>query len=179
MTTRMTKQQILNVNAEQAKTIHKLREECRHNQQIINQMLHDKKDPDLQAEIRTVGSSVVDVALRCTKLEKNYERHVEDHLRWLEERAEDLNRIDSACARMEERLASLTPSDKGTPDVAPNQDPFLAHEALDRTCMVQEIIDSQLLEHPWILAEGEILDLVDKASTALAKAYQLIGYKAL
>ena len=60
-----------------------------------------------------------------------------------------------------------------------NKDPFLAHEALDRTSMLSEMVDNYLLFHPFVANNSDVSDLVTKASEALAQAYQLIGGKTL
>jgi len=61
---------------------------------------------------------------------------------------------------------------------SPNPDPLLAHEALDRTSMLQEMVDNYLLLHPYVAFNPDVMTLVEQASDALAKAYQLIGEKA-
>lgn len=58
-------------------------------------------------------------------------------------------------------------------------DQFHAHEALDRSNMLVEIIDQQLLTHPYIKADPKKVALVEKATKALFKLYQQIGYEHL
>ena len=58
-------------------------------------------------------------------------------------------------------------------------DPYLAHEALDRASMIQEMVDNYLLLHPYVAFNSDVMTLVEQASNALAKAYQLIGEKTL
>lgn len=58
-------------------------------------------------------------------------------------------------------------------------DPFLAHEALDRTALMLDMVDNHLLQHAWVQMNPDVDALIKKASDALAKAYQLIGEKTL
>ncbi len=58
-------------------------------------------------------------------------------------------------------------------------DPFLAHEALDRAHMVGEIIEDHLANHPYIRAHDDIKLKVDQALYILAEVYQLIGARSL
>lgn len=63
---------------------------------------------------------------------------------------------------------------------APNEmHDYYAHEALDRTSMVIDIVESHLAEHPYIQADPQLVDLINQATEALAKAYQHIGAKHL
>lgn len=58
-------------------------------------------------------------------------------------------------------------------------DPFLAHEALDRTYLVACMVDSHLLDHPYMARNKDVRKQIERASDALNKAYQLIGEKTL
>jgi len=58
-----------------------------------------------------------------------------------------------------------------------NQNQFLVHEALDRTSIIQEMVDNYLLTHLYVAFDPEVMALVEQASDALAKAYQIIGKK--
>jgi hypothetical protein len=58
-----------------------------------------------------------------------------------------------------------------------NTDPYLAHEALDRTSVIEEMVDRFLLTHPYVAFNSDVLALIEQASDALASAYQLIGEK--
>jgi hypothetical protein len=60
----------------------------------------------------------------------------------------------------------------------PNEpDPFLAHEALDRTSMLAEMVEDYLMFHPYVDRNKDVQQLIEQACDALAKAYQLIGSK--
>ena len=63
----------------------------------------------------------------------------------------------------------------GETEMTNNQDQFLAHEVLDRTSIVQEMVDNYLLRHPYVAFNSDVFSLIEQASDALAKAYQLIG----
>ena len=60
-------------------------------------------------------------------------------------------------------------------------DEFHFHELLDRTCIVQEIVESALLTHPLPTENpttremNKIHSLIQSAAADLATAYQLIG----
>lgn len=54
-------------------------------------------------------------------------------------------------------------------------DEFSVHEALDRTYLVAEILDTVLCEHPAIKENSEWLKLVSSAGDSLGRLYQLIG----
>ena len=56
-------------------------------------------------------------------------------------------------------------------------DPLLVHEALDRTCMVAEIVETYIQFHPYMARNKDVSKLINKAANALFKAYQLIGSK--
>lgn len=53
--------------------------------------------------------------------------------------------------------------------------PFLFHEALDRTFLVECVIDTHLCKHPGIQAIPRAARLIEKAAYLLAEAYQVIG----
>ena len=55
------------------------------------------------------------------------------------------------------------------------QDPFSAHEALDRCSLAVDFVDDNLLQHPYVQAHPEILAKIQLAADTLAEAYQLIG----
>ena len=57
-------------------------------------------------------------------------------------------------------------------------DKFHAHEALDRTHCVLAMIDTILLDHPWIKTYPEVNEKIEEASEVLAEAYQMIGNRA-
>ena len=56
---------------------------------------------------------------------------------------------------------------------------YLAHEALDRCSILENLVSTELLGHPYIQENPETLKLVNRAAEALADAYQLIGEKHL
>lgn len=56
-------------------------------------------------------------------------------------------------------------------------DKFHWHEALDRTHVICENIDNNLLQHPVCKLDKEISKKVDEALTVLYEAYQLMGQK--
>ncbi len=58
-------------------------------------------------------------------------------------------------------------------------DPYLVHEALDRTNMLSEVICSQLLEHQGVKAIPRAAKLIERAADMLDRAYQVIGASAV
>ena len=52
---------------------------------------------------------------------------------------------------------------------------FGCHELLDRTSLILQTLDSQILNHPACVLNPTWFDLAEEASAALAKMYQLIG----
>lgn len=59
----------------------------------------------------------------------------------------------------------------------PKLDPFHYHEAMDRTHVIMDMIDSHLIQHPVLKLEQEPRRMVEEAQNLLFKAYQLIGNK--
>jgi hypothetical protein len=57
----------------------------------------------------------------------------------------------------------------------PTNDEYTAHEALDRTCMVMQIVEQHLLEHPHIQADPMLTETVEHVCTSLMHVYQAIG----
>lgn len=66
-----------------------------------------------------------------------------------------------------------------SPNSTNPNDPFLAHEALDRTSMLAEMVQDHLMFHPYVEHNEDVQWLIEQACDALAKAYQLIGSKTL
>ncbi len=58
-------------------------------------------------------------------------------------------------------------------------DPYLIHEALDRTNMMAEIIDAQLLAHAGVKAVPKAGKLIRRAADILDRAYQVLGNAAV
>lgn len=58
-------------------------------------------------------------------------------------------------------------------------DDYHAREALDRAFMLAEMVDTYLVEHPYIVADTRMLRLAIDASMALAQIYLVIGEKHL
>lgn len=56
-------------------------------------------------------------------------------------------------------------------------DEFAYHEAVDRLFIVQDMANGCLVEHPAIVAEPEVLAIIDEALAKLADAYQLMARK--
>ncbi len=54
-------------------------------------------------------------------------------------------------------------------------DEFYYHEALDRSYVVAQIIDSTLLTHPVIQKHRDLKKRVSNAQQLIVEAYQLIG----
>jgi hypothetical protein len=54
-------------------------------------------------------------------------------------------------------------------------DKFHRHEALDRTYLLLDNIDSHLLNHPYIADNLEYLQIATDAFNSLHRLYQLIG----
>jgi hypothetical protein len=54
-------------------------------------------------------------------------------------------------------------------------DEFHYHEAMDRTAMLINIIDSYLIQHPVFKAEKEFAKKIEHAGMLLTEAYQIIG----
>lgn len=61
------------------------------------------------------------------------------------------------------------------PDRANLDDPFLAHEALDRTHVVTCIFAEHVLEHPFVQANGKLKAKAEVALEHLMGIYQSIG----
>ena len=58
-------------------------------------------------------------------------------------------------------------------------DEFHAHEALDRASVMADMVEANLLNHPYIKAHPDVFKHVSKAVSELYTAYQLIGIKHL
>jgi hypothetical protein len=58
-------------------------------------------------------------------------------------------------------------------------DPFLTHEALDRTSLMADMLDNHLLLHPYVQRTPDVLALIEGACDKLHAAYQLIGERHL
>lgn len=56
-----------------------------------------------------------------------------------------------------------------------NVDPFGQHEALDRTSTVLRLFDMQVLGHPAVTCDADLLAKAKTASSALGELYQAIG----
>ena len=54
-------------------------------------------------------------------------------------------------------------------------DEFHYHEAMDRTAMITDIVDSYLVQHPVFKAEKEFAEKIEQAGMLLAEAYQIVG----
>lgn len=54
-------------------------------------------------------------------------------------------------------------------------DEYHAHEALDRTNMFVDMLESQLANHPYITQDPKKVKQVDNTLKALGKLYQQIG----
>jgi len=54
-------------------------------------------------------------------------------------------------------------------------DSFHYHEALDRTAMICDMIDTFLIQHPVSKAEKQFAEKLEDASIKLFEAYQIIG----
>lgn len=52
---------------------------------------------------------------------------------------------------------------------------FGCHELLDRTSILANAIEEQLLDHPSLVTDREWYALADRAATALQELYQRIG----
>jgi hypothetical protein len=57
----------------------------------------------------------------------------------------------------------------------PKHDDYITHEALDRTCMVMEIIESTLQNHAFFTDHIEYVRKIEKAQAFLMEVYQAIG----
>lgn len=57
--------------------------------------------------------------------------------------------------------------------------PLHYHEALDRSCLIMELIENALLQHPAIKAHPKWFKRVEKAHAELLNLYQEIGAKRL
>lgn len=66
---------------------------------------------------------------------------------------------------------------KPTRPTTAKPDHLLAHEALDRTHLVRELLAKQLGGHAFILKNANLSRLVDEASRALDSLYQAIVAK--
>ena len=58
-------------------------------------------------------------------------------------------------------------------------DPFLVHEALDRTNLILRQLEDALGEHPIIQQDGCVRILYEQSVENLSQLYQLIGRKSL
>lgn len=58
-----------------------------------------------------------------------------------------------------------------------NIDEFSKHEALDRSAMILNIIDTHLLQHPVIKLDKELKEKVTKSAELLYEVYQELGSK--
>jgi hypothetical protein len=54
-------------------------------------------------------------------------------------------------------------------------DNFHYHEAMDRTAMICDMIDTFLIQHPVSKAEKEFAEKLEEANMQLVEAYQIIG----
>jgi hypothetical protein len=54
-------------------------------------------------------------------------------------------------------------------------DEFHYHEAMDRTAMLTDMVDSYLVQHPVFKAEKEFAEKIEQAGMLLAEAYQIVG----
>jgi len=54
-------------------------------------------------------------------------------------------------------------------------DSFHYHEALDRTAMICDMIDTFLIQHPVAKAEKEFAEKLEEANMKLYEAYQVMG----
>jgi hypothetical protein len=52
---------------------------------------------------------------------------------------------------------------------------FGCHELLDRTSLMLNILESNLLEHPACVANADCYGLAEKAAAALRELYQQVG----
>lgn len=52
---------------------------------------------------------------------------------------------------------------------------FSYHEAMDRLFIVQDMANDCLVEHPAIIAEPEVLAIVEEALAKMADAYQAMA----
>lgn len=57
----------------------------------------------------------------------------------------------------------------------PANDPFFAHEALDRCHMIASMFDGFVATHPFVEANGELEALVENVEDAIGELYQAIG----
>ena len=56
-------------------------------------------------------------------------------------------------------------------------DEFQLHEALHMSLFLGEVVESQLIDHVFVKANPDCLELAEKANETLLKLYQLIGSK--
>lgn len=76
-----------------------------------------------------------------------------------------------------EELALQVPERQATEQVLiPPQeevvvDEFHAHEALDRTSLICDLIESHLISHPWFQAHPEVMAKVESAQAILGEVY--------
>lgn len=61
----------------------------------------------------------------------------------------------------------------------PTNDEYTAHEALDRTWVIMQLVEQHLLEHPHIQADTMLTETVEHVCTSLMHIYQAIGDKHL
>ena len=58
-------------------------------------------------------------------------------------------------------------------------DNYHAHEALDRTYLVMDMVEIYLLDHPYISSDIDLKEMLEEVSDKLMKVYQLIGQRHL
>jgi hypothetical protein len=75
----------------------------------------------------------------------------------------------------EERLANGTYFQNNPSGDSPTDDPFLAHEALDRAHTLSTMFDTLLLEHAYIEANEDLKTITKMISENLAELYQHLG----
>jgi hypothetical protein len=56
---------------------------------------------------------------------------------------------------------------------------FHYHEALDRTYIIGDAIDRNLLQHPVCKLDKEVCNLIEEAATKIFEAYQLLGHRSI
>lgn len=56
---------------------------------------------------------------------------------------------------------------------------FHYHEALDRSYILGDMVDRNLIQHPVCKLDKEVNKLVEEAAMKLFEAYQLIGHRSI
>ena len=56
---------------------------------------------------------------------------------------------------------------------------FHYHEALDRSWIIVDSIDRNLIQHPVCKLDKEIGNLIEEAAMKMHEAYQLIGHRSI